>query len=231
MENIQKKNREFNATFKVQTPPTLNIFSYTINICGKLKEDSELPEIDQCPKGTWGCRKVTNFKEEKPRVVEVGSFAGGSSSSGAEEPTIIHKEKSEGSEGGYFWKMEGQKLNNEVLSAEISLRCNDTHTDTEYGLSKVIFKDNHFTAELYTKEFCELYKKPEGDKPGEKEPEKKKPEDGDKKKKESWGFFSTVLFLTFSGTCMTWSPDQAAVATTQSRRFVGFRCFNQSLWF
>jgi hypothetical protein len=51
-------------------------YNLYVNLCKELAKEKDIPDIDQCPDGTWVCRKITNKKEGNERVISVVSYGG-----------------------------------------------------------------------------------------------------------------------------------------------------------
>ncbi|KAJ1676347.1 hypothetical protein EV182_008375, partial [Spiromyces aspiralis] len=88
--------RDIVHSVNISTPPTHTDTRYILNPCRPIQEDSSVPAVDRCGDDSWVCRKLTNYKEgSEPRVIEVGTVAGGSKNM---EPQFVATTQSGSSE-------------------------------------------------------------------------------------------------------------------------------------
>ncbi|OLY82247.1 Autophagy-related protein 27 [Smittium mucronatum] len=195
--DISLINKEFSSSNQISTPPSKSNILYTVNPCQVLKQNDALPIIDRCDPDSWGCRTVTNIKNDESRVIEVTSLA---SQKVSQNPLLFYQENATEKSKQVFWEMGGSEFLGEKLKTRIELVCKNDEERLEYLKtegSTVYFK-------LLTKAICQFTKSPndktpEAKPPKDKTPEGANPEDPSKDKDSGFGIFSFFYYLIIVG--------------------------------
>ncbi|KAJ2697411.1 type II membrane protein [Coemansia sp. IMI 203386] len=173
------------------THPTITSTKYAINPCAPLQtEPDAVPKIDRCPDNAWVCRSVTNYKEDQPRVTEVGAVAGAAKN---DQPTLQATTSGSDKPKEFLWKMAGAQVDGAKWATDIKFICNANAKNDD--LPKLVnFHDGLLELEWAVPAACALG----GDNGGDKE-KSPKDDNNNEQDKESGGFFSTVFTLLVSG--------------------------------
>ncbi|KAJ1919746.1 type II membrane protein [Mycoemilia scoparia] len=188
--NLSPLNKEYRLSSKVYTPPTYTNTDILINPCGPLKVDTSLPAIDRCEDNTWICRKVTNYKQDRPLVIEVGTMAGGQKSSA---PHFATDQATEQKPSEFHWKMDGTTVEGNQWSTDILFKC-DTNGKNDDNPSIRQYENGHLKLEWSVPAACASESGTTPDK--DKKPDNDKKPDSDNSGSGD-GFFSTLFTLIF----------------------------------
>ncbi|OAD77696.1 hypothetical protein PHYBLDRAFT_141562 [Phycomyces blakesleeanus NRRL 1555(-)] len=196
--DLSRLNKEFVVTQKASTVPATRTTEIKINICDALPAPKE-NDVDDCPKGSYICRRIIYNKDGKDIVTEVQTISGDFD----KEKKLVGnfkapEDEEDLSNDGIVYTLElgGGKVGERAQSAQITLECDKSisREDEPKPPTVLSYTSNKLTLRWKTALACAV-------KPDEKKPDNGNDKKGDETPQPKEGmsgvgiFFTTVLVL------------------------------------